>query len=197
VIRHRPHPVTGEELGENVGHGPAVLDHVRDARWRTQVVLEHPIAALGVADEVYPGHLDADAIWRGEVSRFTVEMRRGKDEPAGQHPVSEYLLGPINVRQESLEGTHALGHAALDDQPFIGRDDPRDEVEGERPLLARQGKSYPLVPEAPVTRQAASPVVLGRQRPQDVVQRHVMGPGGSTRPPVPPARSLLAFEEIS
>ena len=43
-------------------HGPAVLDHIRDARWRAQVVFEHPVAALAVAYEVDAGHLDAGAI---------------------------------------------------------------------------------------------------------------------------------------
>jgi hypothetical protein len=106
-----------------------------------------------------------------------MEVCRGKDQPAGQYPVGKYFLRTVYIGQESLEGAYALGYAPLDNRPFVSRDDPGDQVERERPLLARQGEGDPLVPKASVTGQAASPVVLGRQRPQHVMQGHIVRTG--------------------
>ena len=41
-----------EELGEHVRHRPPVLDDVRDAGGRAEVVFEHPEPAFAVADQV-------------------------------------------------------------------------------------------------------------------------------------------------
>ena len=64
VLGDRPHPLPGEELGQHVGHGPAVLDDVGDARRRAEVVLEHPEHAVLVADQVDAGHVDPHAVRR-------------------------------------------------------------------------------------------------------------------------------------
>ena len=42
----------------------------------------------------------------------------------------------VDVLDEGVQRAHALGEAALDDAPLVGREDARDEVERERPVAA-------------------------------------------------------------
>ena len=66
----------------------------------------------------------------------------GDDEhDAARHdPVGEALPGAVDVGEERLEGADALLHAEHDVVPLPRRDDPRQEVEGERAAPRRRGR---------------------------------------------------------
>ena len=84
-----------------------------------------------------PGDVDAHAPGGSMPCDAAVEVRRAGHQPARHDAVGEDLARAVDVGEEPLEREHPLAHAALDDRPLVGVDDPRHEVERERPLLAR------------------------------------------------------------
>ena len=66
---------------------------------------------------------------------------------ARDDPVVEAHALLIDVTEERLEGEHALSDAARESVPFDRADDPRDEVQRERTLLAVVGKRDPALAE--------------------------------------------------
>ena len=199
VVGHAADAVAGEELREHVGHRPPVLHHVRDARRRAQVVLEDPEAADVVADEVDPGHVHAHAARGVEAGDAAVEVRRARHQPARHHAVGQDLARPVHVGEEALEREDALAHAGLDHRPLRGVDDPRHEVERERPLLAGMGEGDALVVEGAVAGRAPQLEVVARERAEDLVQRLVVRARlvGTDEHLVPRALGRVPVEEIA
>ena len=150
VVGDTTDAVAGEQLGEHVRHRPPVLHDVGDPRRRAQVVLEHPEGAGVVADEVDPGDVDAHAPGRLDAGDAAVEVLRAGDEPARHDAVGQDLAGAVHVGEEALERQHPLAHARLDPDPLRLVDDPRHEVERERPLLTGERERDALVAERPV-----------------------------------------------
>ena len=136
VLVDRVHAVRGEEAGEELGHGPAVLDDVADAGGDAQVVLEGAEVPLLVADEIDTGDVHPHAVGRVDAERLAVEVRARGDHAAGHDAVGEDLAGAVDVGEERLEGADPLLHAGDDVVPLLGRDDPRQQVEREGLLLA-------------------------------------------------------------
>ncbi len=100
----------------------------------------------------------------------------------GMMPSREDPARAVDVGEERLEREDPLADAALDRRPLVGGQDPRDEVERERSLLAGELERDPGVPERPVAGVAALLEVAPRQRLQDAVQRLVVLPGLGDRP---------------
>ena len=199
VVGDAADAVTGEELGEHVGHGPTVLDHVRDARRRAQVVLEHAEAAGAVAHEVDPGDVHPHAARRIEPVHAAVVVRRARDQPPRDHAVGEDLTGAVHVAEEAFEREHPLADARLDDRPLVGVDDAGHEVERERTLLARVREGDALVVERPVAGCAARLEVVPGEGAEHLVQRLVVRPRlvGAREHLVPGPFRCVAVEEIA
>ena len=105
--------MAGEQLGEDPGHRPPVLDDVGDARRGAEVVLQHAEVAVGVADQVDAGHVDPHPVGRLDAGRRPVEVVQLVTSRRGTMPVVEDLARAVDVGQERLEGPDPLGHARL------------------------------------------------------------------------------------
>ena len=206
VVVDRQHAVDGEQLGEQPGHHPPVLD-----RRRTR-----PTACAGCPRARGSGRRCRGRHRRrrrGPARRSAgsmpctgaVEVRGRGDQSAGDDAVLEALARPVDVGEERLEGLDPLHDAGLDDLPLRPVDDPGDQVERERPLLARQRERDALVAEPAVTGRAAALEVLVGERLQRVVQSDRAagrGTAGALEHLVPcqltdRARDLVIVEEIS
>ena len=128
------HAVALEERGELALHRGAVLEHVAGAGGRAEVVLEHEVLAVLVADDVDAGHVRVHAAGRLEADHLAAEVARAEDELGRDPPVAEDALLVVDVVEEEVERAHALDEAALEQAPLVARDHARDEVEGEDPL---------------------------------------------------------------
>ena len=159
VVLDRPHAVAPEQVGEDALHHLAVLEHVADARGRAQVVFEHVVFAVAVAHQVGADDVGVDVLGHVHAHHLAAEVP-GAEDQLGRHDFfAQDALVVIDVVQEVVEGGHALGEAALQPVPLGGRDDARDQVEGEDALdaffLAVDGEGDALVEELDVGVAAA------------------------------------------
>ena len=139
------HLLLGEQGGERPCHRQPVLDHVADTARHPHVVLEDAELAEFVADQVDARHVHPDAVGRRDAGHLAAELLAGEHQPPGHHAVVEAAASAVDVGEEGLEREHALLHSPGHLVPLQGADDPRDQVERERPLLARV-----VVGDAPV-----------------------------------------------
>ena len=137
VLVDRSHPDLVEEHGEDALQRLAALEHVADPRRRSQVVLEHQVAAVTVPDQVDPADVRIDVPGHLEPDHLPAEVARAEDEVGRDQAGLEDLLPVVDVREEEVQGLQALDEASLDRPPFVRRDDPRHEVEREDPVGAR------------------------------------------------------------
>ena len=85
----------------------------------------------------------------------------------GITPVLQHPPVGIDVAQEQVQGMDALGQAALDAVPFLGRDDARQQVGGNDPLgglvVVIDGEGDALVQEALLAGLLAAVQLFQRQ----------------------------------
>ena len=132
VVFDRADAVGAEQRGKDALHDRAVFQDVADAAGRAAVVFQDVIAAVFVANQVGAADVDVDVV--GGLSRRTSRGEtswRRRSIPAGRSFFFEDALIVVDVLAEKVQGGDALDEAALDDVPFVGGDDARDEVEGE------------------------------------------------------------------
>ena len=137
IILHRADAEALEELREGALHHLAVLEDVRHARRRPQVVLEDVHAAVATTNEVGAGDVAPHAPRRGEAGAGAAETLPRIDEPVGNDAVFDDPALVVNVVDEQVEGVDPLLEPALDRRPFVGIDHPRHDVK--RPDLFRPG----------------------------------------------------------
>ena len=147
IVADRAHPMSGEQVREDPRHRAPVLHHVRDARRRAEVVLEHAEVALGVADQIDAGDMDAHPVRRDDPNGLAVEVLARSDEAARDNPVTQDFLLAVDVVEVVLERLDPLGDATLEARPLRSGDHPRHEVQRERPLLAGKRERDALVDE--------------------------------------------------
>ena len=158
-----------------MGHRAPVLDDVGNTRRRAHVVLEYAQASVSAAHEINPCNMDAHTAGRNDSGHRVMEVLRRHHEPPGNDAVPQDLTGAVHVVEERFERAHALGDAALDEQPLARRDHARDEVERERPLLlARVRERDAAIAEHAIARRAALVEVVARQRLNLLEQRCVV-----------------------
>ena len=126
-----------EEVGEGALHRGPVLEHVARARGRAEVVLEHEVLAVAVADHVDPGDVRVDAARRVEAHHLAPEMAGAEDELGRNPALAEDSLLVVDVVQEQVERLHPLDQAALELVPLGARDHARDQVERGRSARSR------------------------------------------------------------
>ncbi|CAB4885366.1 unannotated protein [freshwater metagenome] len=76
VLADRADPVSGEDLGKDVGERAAILEDVGDPRRIAEVVLEYEEGALLVANQVDAGDVNAHAVGGLEPPGLAMEVRR-------------------------------------------------------------------------------------------------------------------------
>ena len=123
-----------EELREEMHHRLAVLQHVGDAGGRAEIVLEHVESFSLDPHDVDADDMAVDVERRIVPDHLGQEGRRCRGPARRDAPGADDLLAVIDVVEEGVQRPHALLDAALKQPPFGGRDDARDEVEGDQPL---------------------------------------------------------------
>jgi len=157
----RAHAEGIEPVREDARHGEAVRKDVGDAAGGTQVVLQHEVAPVAVADEVAADDVDVAVVGDIDADDLAPEVAGADDEAAGHDAIVQDLLVVVDVVDEAVEGFHALGEAGFDDRPFVRRDEAGDGIEGEDAFRALgrirvDGEGYALMEEG-----AAGEVVGG------------------------------------
>ena len=185
VVVDRAHAVAGEQLRRQPGHRQPVLEHVGDPRRRAAVVLEHPPAAVGVADQVTAGDVAVDAARRAHAVHGAPKLRRAEDQLPGHDPLADDLAPVVDVVDERVQRPQPLRQPALDRLPLGRRDDPWHEVERKRPVLdsgtvgAGDREGDPLLAEDLV---AAAAEIDHRQPPDRVEGGDQLGGVRARRP---------------
>ena len=101
-----------EELREDALEHLAVLQHVADARGRAAVVLQHEVAAVGVADQVGAADVDVDVRGTLRAHELAAEERALVDQPRVDDAVAEDELVVVDVLEEQVERGQPLHQAA-------------------------------------------------------------------------------------
>ncbi len=141
--------------------------------------------ALGVADQVDAGDVDAHVARRTHAAKLREPALRREDQIRRHLAVGEDALVAVQVVEEELEGAHPLDEPALQGRPVGRRDHPRDQAEREdllgAPLVGVDREGDPLVEE-----RALGQSLAHREAGAGVGSEGVEGlaegrPGGSTR----------------
>ena len=112
VVVDRADAVVVEHPGQHPGHRRPVLEHVGDAARVAEVVLQHPVGALGVADEVDAGDEAAGAVGHGDAEGLALEPVAAGDQPPGDDPVLDGgPVADVEVVEEPVEGGDPLDQA--------------------------------------------------------------------------------------
>ena len=178
VAFDRPHVVVLEDLRPHALEHPSVLEHVRHARGRAQVVFQHEQFAARVANEIAAHHVGVHAERHVHAAQLAPIAARAEDELGRQDPGAQDPLSVIDVVEEQVERANALLEAARDAIPFVRDDDARDEVEGHDllhplgPLVHREGD--PADAERQVGGATTALDLLRAQRRQSPRQRLVV-----------------------
>ncbi len=135
VVLDRRHAVPRKQVRKQPHHDLAVFQHVGDAGRRACIVLQHVEFFRVDPDDIDAGDVHID------VMRHILPVHLGAEhgilvdqvfrDDAGAQDVARM----INVAEEQVQRLDALLQAGFEDGPFPGRDDPRDHVERDQPLL--------------------------------------------------------------
>ena len=122
----------------------AVLDHVGDARGRAPVVFKHMKRALAVTHQIGPVDVNIGAVRRIEANHFRPVIAVLQHQRCGNRTIIQDMALVIHIPQEHVQRPHPLYHASLDDAPFRGHHDPRDDIKRQyaiyRVLVAVDGE---------------------------------------------------------
>ena len=175
----RAHPVALEEVRERAAHGRAVLHHVRDAGGAPQVVLEHEVVPVLVADQVRAADVDVDVMGHREVHELPAEVLGREDLRRRDDLVLDDLLLVVEVVEEEVERRDALDETRLELVPLLRGNDPGDEVEREdalRPLgVVVDGERHPPPQEREVHGGPAPLKLRKRERAKAFDEAFVVG----------------------
>ncbi len=108
-----------EEQGKRPPHRRPVLDHVRDAARYPEVVLQYPVYAQVVTDDVDAGYGDSRPALHADAERGPLEPVGALDEPLRDDPVSNGgTLPRVEIVEEHVERPRPLNEAGLDHRPL-------------------------------------------------------------------------------
>ena len=136
IVLDGQHGLRREQLRKQPHHHLAVLEHVRHAGGGAQVVLEHEVAAVLVADQVDAGDLRVDLVGQVEADHRHLVGLVGQHLFGGDHPGLEDGLPVVDVVEEPVQRGDALLEALGEHLPLGARDDARNGVERDQALGA-------------------------------------------------------------
>ena len=136
VVLDRQHRLPGEQLREQPHHHLAVLEHVGHAGGRAQVVLQHQVAAVAVADQVDARDVRIHLVRQVQADHRHLVGLVGQHLLGRNHAGLENFLTVVDVVQEPVERVDALLQAPLEHVPLGSRDDARNGVERDQALGA-------------------------------------------------------------
>ena len=120
-----------EDAREHALAEDAILDDVRHAGGRAQVVLEDAPRAVRIADEIDPGDVDAHAARGRDAAQRGPVAGGSEDHLGGDHARSEDPLLAVQIVEEEAQGPQALLQAALEAAEVRGGHDARQRAERE------------------------------------------------------------------
>jgi hypothetical protein len=118
VVLDWMHALAREQLREQPHHHLAVLEHVRHARGRAQVVFQHVVLAVIVAHEVDAGDVRVHLVRQVEAEHRHLVGLVGEHLLGGNHAGLENLLPVVDVVEEAVERVDALAQALGEPFPF-------------------------------------------------------------------------------
>ncbi len=135
VVLHRRHPVPGEQVRKQPHHDLAVFQHVGHAGRRARIVLQHVEFFRIDPDDVDAGDVHIDVVRHVLAVHLGPEHRVLVDQVFRDDPGAQDVARMIDVGQEQVQRLDPLLQSLLEDRPFLGRDDARDDVERDQPFL--------------------------------------------------------------
>src|SRR5579862_5105480 len=134
VLVHRVDAVLAKQLGKYVLRDQAVLQQVGDSRWNSKVVFEHIQGPVLAPNEIAPAHVSPDPIHNFRAYAFRSKTGRASDDVTRYYSGLDNLLLMVRVIDKAVQSSHSLNKTRLDSRPFLGVDDPRNDVVGPWPL---------------------------------------------------------------
>jgi hypothetical protein len=134
-------------------HDLAVLEDVGHARRRADIVLEDIEILLAHPDEIDAGNVGMHAPGQLQPLRHGDELAVHQDLLFGDDAGAADFALAIGVRQEGVEGAHALRQPLVKELPLVMGDDARNDVERDRRLgpfgraIGAEGDAVPAVEE--------------------------------------------------
>ena len=123
-----------EQFRKQPHHDFAVLQHIGDAGRRARIVLEH-VEGVGIdADDVDAGDVHIDIVRYALAVHLRAERRIPEHEVFRNDAGAQDLARAIDILDEQIERVDALGQALLQEPPFGGGHDARDNVERDQAL---------------------------------------------------------------
>ena len=163
-------------------HRFPVCNHIGDAGWDPQVVLQHSEAVVG-PDEVGAADANPGAVGGRKAAHLRAVLWALHDHVHGDDAVFENTGFAVDVFQEEVERLHPLGQPLFQETPLASGDNPGYAVHGYYPflalLIAVDGEGDVLVGEGTGDPFLDAPDLLGGEREQAFVERLVMLPGRS------------------
>ena len=134
IVLDRPHLDLLEQLGKELHHRLAVLEHVGHARWRARIVLEHEEFVLAGAHDVDADDVGVDAGRRANPDHLGQEGLVAGDQLLRDAARAQDFLAMVDVVQEGIERLDALLDALREPAPFRAGDDAGHDVERDQPF---------------------------------------------------------------
>ena len=184
VVRHRRHRVAGKQLGKQPHHHLAVFQHVAHPRGHAQVVFEHVVAAVRMADQIDPGDVRVNAVRQVQALHGGLVLGVGKHLFGGNEPGFDDVVVVVDVPQKAVQRRHPLAQARLQHLPLVGMHDARHGVKRNQALgpglvaIHRKGDADPV--EQQIGFRVFFGQRLGRLRVQPVGKGLVMRSDGAT-----------------
>ena len=120
---------TGKQIRIQAHHHLAVFQHIRDAGWGAQIILQHVVPAVTVADHVNAGDMGINIIVQIDALHTGLILLISKHLLTGDNTGIENMLVVVDVVQEGVERFYPLAYSCIKHPPFVGRNDTRHAVE--------------------------------------------------------------------
>ena len=150
VVIDAAHPVAAEQVAQARLQRAPVGQHVGDAGGHPQIVLQHHEAVVGPHD-VGTAECDVDAVGHLKAPHLDPVLRTAAYQVHRNDSVLENPPRSVDIGEEEVERLQPLPQPALDQVPVGSVEKPRQEVDGDDPLLraflAVDRKRDPLVQE--------------------------------------------------
>ena len=138
VVLHRTHADVLEHAGERPLHRAAIFEHVAHAAGAAPVVFQHQPLPAVIANQVRAANVDVNVLGHVEPCELAPEMFSRQDVVRRDDAVLEDALLVVDVVEEEVQRRDALRQPTLQILPLLGRDDARQQVEGENLLRSRR-----------------------------------------------------------
>ena len=135
ICLHRQYISTFEKLRKRPLHDLAILNHVRDARWATQVVLQYVNLPVSRANQIGSGDVAPNPSWRLHPLYLFQKAFARLDHVLRQDSIANDLLVVIDVVDKHVQRTNPLLQTPFDVEPFLLLNHARNEIK--RPYFFR------------------------------------------------------------